>query len=113
MTSLAKKHDESKPSARFVVLMGLLFTGEDAGLLSIEALRTSPVSIAYTVALATAAVATVMSLLQNIPSEPAGEEGAPRASPCPVFEAGGRRWRRPPMPDRSVSPATTASSCDG
>ncbi len=39
MTSLAKKHDESKPSARFVVLMGLLFTGEDAGLLSIEALR--------------------------------------------------------------------------
>ena len=48
MTSLAKKHDESKPSARFVVLMGLLFTGEDAGLLSIEALRTSPVSIAYT-----------------------------------------------------------------
>ena len=28
MTSLAKKHDESKPSARFVVLMGRLFTGD-------------------------------------------------------------------------------------
>ena len=47
----------------------------------IEALRTSPVSIAYAVALATAAVATVMSLLRNIPSELAGEEGAPRTGP--------------------------------
>ncbi len=81
MTADKKKHDESKPSARFLVLMGLLFTGEDAGLLSIEALRTSPVSMAYAVALATAAVATLAFLLRRIHSEPAGEEAAPRTSP--------------------------------
>ena len=49
--------------------------------MSIEALRTSPVSIAYAVALATAAVATLVFLLRAIHSEPAGAEGAPPTGP--------------------------------
>ena len=58
------KHDESKPSARFAVLMGLFWVGQDAGLLSIEALRTSTVSMAYAAALATAALATLRAVLK-------------------------------------------------
>ena len=73
------KHDESRPSARLVVLMGLFYTGQDAGLLSLEALRTSPVSMAYAVALATAAFATLTFSLRAR-SEPA-EGDAPRAGP--------------------------------
>ena len=56
------KHDESKPSARFAVLMGLFWVGQDAGLLSIEALRTSTVSMAYAAALATATLATLRAV---------------------------------------------------
>ena len=58
------KHDESKPSARFAVLMGLFWVGQDAGLLSIEALRTSTVSMAYAAALATATLATLRAVLR-------------------------------------------------
>ena len=61
--------------------MGLLFVGQDAGLLSIEALRTSPVSMAYAVALATAAVATLAFVARNRNGDRAGEEGAPRTGP--------------------------------
>ena len=52
--------DESKPGPRFLVLMGLFLTGMDAGLLSIEALYASAVSMAYAVALTTATVATMV-----------------------------------------------------
>lgn len=75
MTASKEKYDESKPSARFLVLMGLFWSGEDAGLLDLEALRTSLVSMTYAVALGTAVVATLAEVLRDIrrPPEDAGE----------------------------------------
>ena len=73
--------DESRPGPRFLVLMGLFWAGEDAGVLSFEALRTSPVSLAYAVALATAAGATLWPLLSDLRRDRADEEGAPRTGP--------------------------------
>jgi hypothetical protein len=73
--------DESKPGPRFLVLMGLLWAGEDAGVLSFEALQTSPVSVAYAVALATAAGATLWPLLSDLRRDRPDEEGAPRTGP--------------------------------
>ena len=68
-----KSLDESKPGPRFLVLMGLVTTGGNAGLLSIEALRTSPVSMVYAVALATAAVATLVALRSGARSDTSPE----------------------------------------
>lgn len=76
-----KKLDESRPGPRLLVLMGLLFTGEDAGLLSLEALRTSPVSMAYAIALATAALATLVAMRRDGRGEAAREPKAPRTGP--------------------------------
>ena len=76
-----KGMDESRPGPRFLVLMGLLWAGEDAGVLSFEALRTSPVSVAYAVALATAAGATLWPVLRDLRRDRADEEGAPRTGP--------------------------------
>ncbi len=73
--------DESKPGPRFLVLMGLLIAGSDSGLLSIEALRTSPVSMVYAVALATAAVATLVALRPGAPSETSPEAEMPGTGP--------------------------------
>lgn len=61
--------------------MGLFWAGEDTGLLSFEALRTSPVSMAYAVSLATAAGATLWPLLSDLKRDRAAEEGAPRTGP--------------------------------
>ena len=80
MTKEEKGLDESKPGPRFLVLMGLFFTGEDAGLLSLEAVRTSPVSMVYAVALATAAVATLVALTRSGRSEATPEPDLPRTS---------------------------------
>ena len=76
-----KRLDESKPGPRFLVLMGLVTAGGNAGLLSIEALRTSPVSMVYAVALATAAVATLVALRRGRPSDTSPEAEAPRTGP--------------------------------
>ena len=76
-----KSLDESKPGPRFLVLMGLVTTGGNAGLLSIEALRTSPVSMVYAVALATAAVATLVALRRGAPSATSPEAETPRTGP--------------------------------
>ena len=73
--------DESKPGPRFVVLMGLLVTGGDTGLLSIEALRTSPVSVVYAVALATSAVATLVALRRGSRRDTSPEAEGPRTGP--------------------------------
>ena len=52
MTSLAKKYDQSRLSARFAMLIGLLMAGSMDGLLSPESLRTSPLALSYAIALA-------------------------------------------------------------
>ncbi len=75
------KHDESKPSARFAVLMGLFWVGQDAGLLSIEALRTSTVSMAYAAALATATLVTLWTVLKPLWVEPSSKEAVPTTGP--------------------------------
>ncbi|MDE2689383.1 MAG: hypothetical protein OXI49_02655 [Acidobacteriota bacterium] len=81
MTARKEKYDESKPGPRLIVLMGLVTTGGNAGLLSIEALRTSPVSMVYAVALATAAVATLVALRRRRPSDTSPEAETPRTGP--------------------------------
>ena len=81
MTPSKEKYDESKPSARILVLMGLFWSGEDAGLLNLEALRTSLVSMAYAVALGTAGVATLAEVLRDIRRPPEGAGESPRTGP--------------------------------
>ena len=81
MTESKEKYDESKPGPRLLVLMGLLITGSDSGLLSIETLRTSPVSMIYAVALATAAVATLVALRRGAQDGTSPEAEAPRTGP--------------------------------
>jgi len=81
MTASKEKYDESKPGPRLIVLMGLLITGSDTGLLSIDALRTSPVSMIYAIALATAAVATLVALRRAARSDASPEAEAPRTGP--------------------------------
>lgn len=74
-----RRLDESKPGPRFLVLLGLVTAGGNAGLLSIEALRTSPVSMVYAVALATAAVATLVALRAR--GDPSPEAATLRTGP--------------------------------
>ncbi len=81
MTARKEKYDESKPGPRLIVLMGLLITGSDTGLLSIDALRTSPLSMVYAVALATATVATLVALRRGARSDTSPETEAPRTGP--------------------------------
>ncbi len=75
------KHDESRPSAKFAVLMGLFWVGQDAGLLSIEALRTSTASMAYAAALAIAALATLRAVLKPFGIERSNGETVPTTGP--------------------------------
>lgn len=81
MTESKEKYDESKPGPRLIVLMGLLTTGGDTGLLSIDALRTSPLSMVYAVALATAAVATLVAFRRGARSDTSPGVEAPRTGP--------------------------------
>ncbi len=85
MTAAEEQYDHSKPSARFIVLMGLLTAGGDAGLLSFEALRTSPVSVVYAVALATAAVATLMFARRQSEAAAAGDQAGNTPQTGPVW----------------------------
>ncbi len=64
-----KELDESRPGPRFFVLSALLFSGRDAGLLGIEAIRTSPLSMAYAAALATALAATLTVVVRRMSIE--------------------------------------------
>ncbi len=75
-----KKYDESKPAARLLVVSGLFFVGWDAGLLGIEALRTSTVAMLYAAALSTALLATLMLLMRESRKAPTPSE------PTPVFD---------------------------
>ena len=65
MTSLAKKYDQSRLSARFALLIGLLMAGSMDGLLSPESLRTSPLALSYAIALAAMALSTLTFLLRE------------------------------------------------
>jgi len=65
------KYDESKPSARMVVVMGLLWTGIDGGLLNFRDPETALVATTYALALITALVANLVALRPRV--EP-GEE---------------------------------------
>ena len=76
-----KKHDESKPSARLLVLSGLFFVGQDTGLLGIEALRTSTVAMLYAAALSTALLATLMFLWRESRKAPTQSEPTPVSDP--------------------------------
>ena len=61
--------------------MGLFWVGQDAGLLSIEALRTSTVSMAYAAALAIAALATLRAVLKPSGIERSNGETVPTTGP--------------------------------
>ncbi len=83
MTSLAKKYDESKLSARVAILMGLVTFQVADGLLSPEALRTSPLAQSYAVALAVMGLGVLVFALQKLRgyvSEPA-PVAEPRTGP--------------------------------
>ncbi len=81
MPVLARKHNESRPGPRLLVLMTLFFTGRDTGLLSIEGLHGSPVSMAYAVALATAAIATLVAPRRRAGSDTSREAETPQTGP--------------------------------
>ncbi len=66
MSSLARKYDESKLSARLAVLMGLVMFQLIDGLLSPEALRTSPLAQSYAVALAVMGLGVLVLALQKL-----------------------------------------------
>lgn len=81
MTSLANKYDDSKLSARLAILIGLVTF--DDGLLSQEALRTSPLALSYAVALAVMGLGVLVFALQKLrgylsPGTPMAE---PKAEP--------------------------------
>ena len=81
MTENKKPYDESRPGPRILVLFGLLVTGSETELLSIEALRTSPLSMLYAVALATAAIATLVALRRGPRSGALPGTEAPQTGP--------------------------------
>lgn len=66
MKSLARKYDESKLSARVAILMGLVTFQLADGLLSLEALRTSPLAQSYAVALAVMGLGVLVFALQKL-----------------------------------------------
>ena len=76
-----KKYDESKPSARLLLISGLFFVGRDTGLLGIEALRTSTVAMLYAAALSTALLATLMFLWRESRKAPTPSEPTPVSDP--------------------------------
>ena len=83
MSSLARKYDESKLSARLGILVGLVMFQLADGLLSPEALRTSPLAQSYAVALAVMGLGVLVFALQKLrgylnPETPVAE---PRTGP--------------------------------
>ncbi len=64
MSSLAKKHDDSRLSARLAVLMGLVMSGFTEGLLFQESLRTSPLALSYAVGLGAMGLSTLPIMLR-------------------------------------------------
>ena len=83
MSSLARKYDESKLSARLAILMGLVTFQVADGLLSPEALRTSPLAQSYAVAIAVMGLGVLAFALQKLrgylnPETPIAE---PRTGP--------------------------------
>ena len=79
MKSLARKYDESKLSARVAILTGLVTFQLADGLLSPEALRTSPLAQSYAVALAVMGLGVLVFALQKLRSYLS--EPAPVAKP--------------------------------
>ena len=84
MTSLAKKYDESKLSARLGILVGLVMFQLADGLLSAEALRTSPLAQSYAVALAVMGLGVLVFALQKLRGylNPATPTVEPRTGPA-------------------------------
>ena len=66
MTSLARKYDQSKLSVRVAILIGLVTFQVADGLLSPEALRTSPLAQSYAVALAVMGLGVLVFALQKL-----------------------------------------------
>lgn len=73
--------DDSKPGVRLLVLSAMLFAGRDSGLLSFEALKTSPASLIYAIALAAATVATLAAMTRSARSATTPEALLPRTGP--------------------------------
>ena len=68
MRSIAKKYDQSKLSARVAILIGLVTFQVADGLLTPEALRTSPLAQSYAVALAVMGLGVLVFALQKLRS---------------------------------------------
>lgn len=85
MKSLAQKYDESRLSARFAMLMGLLMSGEWDGLLSMESLRTSSLAVSYAVALAALGLSTLTFLIRKGRDYLSPEELLPAPKTAPVW----------------------------
>lgn len=83
MSSLAKKYDESKLSARLGILVGLVTFQLADGLLSPEALRTSPLAQSYAVALGVMGLGVLVFALQKLRGylNPATQVAEPRTGP--------------------------------
>ena len=83
MSSLARKYDESKLSARLGILVGLVTFQLVDGLLSPEALRTSPLAQSYAVALAVMGLGVLVFALQKLRGylNPATQVAEPRTGP--------------------------------
>ena len=87
MSSLARKHDDSRLSARLAVLMGLAMSGFMEGLLSPESLRTSPLALSYAIGLGAMGLSTFTFMLREgrkflNPEEP---EAAPEPRTGPLW----------------------------
>lgn len=83
MTSLARKYDESKLSARLTILMGLVTFQVSDGFLSPEALGTSPLAQSYAVALAVMGLGVLVFAVQKLRGymSPATSIAEPRTGP--------------------------------
>jgi len=79
------RYDESKPSARMVVVLGLFWTGLDGGLLNFREPETALVAGTYTVALITAVIANLVAL--RSPRDDDGEAA--------IQAAGATTWHEP------------------
>ena len=84
MSSLARKYDESRLSTRLAILMGLVTFQLVDGLLSPEALRTSPLAQSYAVAIAVMGLGVLVFALRKLrgylnPETPIAE---PRTGPA-------------------------------
>ena len=83
MSSLARKYDESKLSARLGILVGLVTFQLADGLLSPEALRTSPLAQSYAFALAVMGLGVLVFALQKLRGylNPETQVAEPRTGP--------------------------------